>query len=345
LIEYFTPRCRVLEAIKMAYPGIRPENIHVWTLTGKSREHRIGSLWNEWKALGVHLVEPGWRLPQGREAFTDSGTYAPTYSIGSWVDAEGNRHLFIVDGYAASAEAIQAASLSPVLDLHASLAILSSRFKLGHEQERRIMQLEPDDPQFAEKTSAICGDTLDEVARGAYRNDILNAKSAGIPFGCGTISADDFLSAKKWEVIGVSGFILPDPYSDSPGVENAGENVYEVTTRFATRSGDRRTTLKLRLLEDPQRSRLVFNPLLNRFMHGEDYRHRPVKISDSGRIRNELQTLCSEALEHVGARGIRVHFERISEDVIPKSRQADLREILEWYRSNHPVWFSWLELC
>jgi hypothetical protein len=79
-------------------------------------------------------------------------------------------------------------------------------------------------------------------------------------------------------------------------------------------------------------------------MHGEDYRRRPVKISDSGRIRNELQTLCSQALEPLGARGIRVHFERISEDVISGARQADLLEILQWYKANHPIWFSWLEL-
>jgi hypothetical protein len=113
---------------------------------------------------------------------------------------------------------------------------------------------------------------------------------------------------------------------------------------MTTRGGDRRTTLTLRLLEGPRRSRLVFNPLLNRFMHGEDYRHRPVKISDSGRIRNELQTLCSEALEHLGSRGIRVHFEKISDEVIPRTRQGALREILEWYKANHPIWFSWLEI-
>lgn len=344
LIEFFTPRSKVLEAIRMTYPGIRPENVHVWTLAGKSREHRIGMLWDEWRALGVHLVEDGWTLPGGGPAFTESGTYAPTYSIGSWTGEGGNRHLFIVDGYAASAEAIQSASLCPVLDLHASLAVLSSRFNLGHEEERLIMQLEPDDPEFPEKVSMICGDGLDEMTREAYRQDILNARSAGIPLGGGAITADDFLSAKKWEVMAVSGFMLPDPYSGSSGVEQVDDDTYEVTTRMTTRLGDRRTTLTLRLLEEPQRRRLVFNPLLNRFMHGEDYRRRPVKISDSGRIRNELQTLCSEALEHLGSRGVRVHFEKISEDVIPIARQVTLREILEWYKANHPIWFSWLKL-
>jgi hypothetical protein len=207
------------------------------------------------------------------------------------------------------------------------------------------MQLDPDDPEFKEKVSMISGDRLDEMTSDAYRQDILEARSAGIPLGRGVLNADDFLPAKKWDIMAVSGYMLPDPYSGSAGVRQVGDDTYEVTTRMTTRAGDRRATLTLRLLEEPKRSRLVFNPLLNRFMHGEDYHHRPVKISDSGRIRNELQTLCSEALEHIGPRGIRVHFERISDDVIPKARQGDLREILEWYKANHPIWFSWLEIA
>ncbi len=91
--------------------------------------------------------------------------------------------------------------------------------------------------------------------------------------------------------------------------------------------------------------KLVFNPLLDRFVAGEDYRKRPVKISDSGRIRNELQTLCPLALESFGTRGIRVHFNRINEGVMPKEKQAKIREILAWFKENHPVWFSWLELA
>ena len=71
---------------------------------------------------------------------------------------------------------------------------------------------------------------------------------------------------------------------------------------------------------------------------------RPVKISDSGRIRNELQTLCSTALEHFGSRGIRIHFHKIPLDVISSEQQTVLRDILEWYKTNHPIWFEWLEL-
>nr|MBC8485076.1 hypothetical protein [Bacteroidota bacterium] len=102
--------------------------------------------------------------------------------------------------------------------------------------------------------------------------------------------------------------------------------------------------LTFRLLKTFEESKLVFNPLLNRFMAGEDFRHRPIKISDSGRIRNELQTLCSEALEYFDSYKIRMHFNMIPEDVISKKKQIILRKILEWYKENHPIWFKWLEL-
>src|SRR5512138_708413 len=119
LVDYRTPRAKVVEAIEAAYPGIQRQNIHVWTLRGKSRVGRLGKLWEEWKALGAHLVEDGWRSPAGIEVFTDSGTYAPTFLVGSWKDAAGATHVFLCDGYAATAEAMQAASLSEVLDVDA----------------------------------------------------------------------------------------------------------------------------------------------------------------------------------------------------------------------------------
>src|SRR5882672_10687436 len=98
LLDYRTPRKQVTEAIEAAYPGIRREHIHVWTLRGKSRVHRLGRLWEEWEKLGVHLVEDGWRAPSGREVFTDSGTYAPTFLVGSWPTAGGDSHGFFCDG-------------------------------------------------------------------------------------------------------------------------------------------------------------------------------------------------------------------------------------------------------
>ena len=96
-----------------------------------------------------------------------------------------------------------------------------------------------------------------------------------------------------------------------PAWRRSSPDVYRVTVRLAGRRGDKRITFTLRLMETLEQSWLVFNPLLSRFMGGEDYQHRPVRISDSGRIRNELQTLCSEALEFPQQDHIRVHFDRI----------------------------------
>ena len=103
--------------------------------------------------------------------------------------------------------------------------------------------------------------------------------------------------------------------------------------------------MTLRLQETLEQSRLVFSPLLDRFYAGEDYRTRAVKVSDSGRIRNELQTLCSDALEHFGADGIRVHFERIDDAVLPPEKKAFITEVLRWYQRELPIWFGWLEIA
>jgi len=34
----------------------------------------------------------------------------------------------------------------------------------------------------------------------------------------------------------------------------------------------------------------------------------------------------------------------IPTDVIPPQDQVKLRQILDWYKENHPIWFKWLEL-
>ena len=80
-----------------------------------------------------------------------------------------------------------------------------------------------------------------------------------------------------------------------------------------------------------------------RFLSGIDPGSRAVKISDSGRIRNELQTMFSQAIEYEGDK-MRVHFDRVDEKVMPREKQAAIRRVLEWYKANHPVWFSWLEV-
>jgi hypothetical protein len=227
--------------------------------------------------------------------------------------------------------------------LNASLAIFSSRFKQSYEKEPKIMHLDPDAPGFSQQLSDISGENLDGKTIQRFRDDIVLAKSAGIPLEKRTVSIDDFLPEKKWRVMAISGYMLPDPYTGAPGINQISDDTYEVTVRLSTRKGDKRITLTLRLEESFEESRLVFNPLLNRFLRGENYRERAVKISDSGRIRNELQTLCSEALEHFNHDGIKIHFDQIAEDVISPEDQMSLRDILAWYRKNHPIWFDWLQ--
>jgi hypothetical protein len=344
LIDYRTPRRRVVEMIEAAYPGVRRENVHVWTLRGKSRVGRLGKLWEEWKALGVHLVEDGWKAPSGLEVFTDSGTYAPTFLVGSWKDASGATHVFLCDGYAATAEAMQAASLSEVLDVHASMSMFSPSFELPCDAEGRLMQLDPASPDFARRISELSGGREVEAGKlKAYIEAIRDAQASNMPLGKGVLQADDFLPEKDWSVLASVAYMCDDPYTGIRGVTEVGEGVYKVTSLLTTRSAASRITFTFRLMEPLAQARHVFSPLLVRFLSGVDHTQRPVKISDSGRIRNELQTMLSQALEHEGDR-IRVHFSRVDERVVPKDKQAGIRKVLEWYKASHPVWFEWLEI-
>jgi hypothetical protein len=345
LINFRTPRGKVLEAIESTYPGIRRENIHVWTLRGKSRISRLSGLWEEWQALGVHLVDDDWELPHGIKVFTESGTYAPTYSIGTWEDDSGLTHLFMCDGYAASAEALQAASLASMLNLEAYLAVFTSRFKLPYDKEQYIMEIDPDAEDFKERLEKVTGEAVDDATCNDYKEMIRSAIDAGVPVNKPSIQADDFFPEKVWDVLAVSGYMKPDPYSGAPGVEEVDRGIYRVTVRLVGPKGDKRITFTLRLMEDYEESRLIFNPLLIRFMGGEDYENRPVRISDSGRIRNELQTLCSEALEFFGQERIKIRFDRIAPEVISPDKKVKLKEVLEWYKVHHPIWFSWLDIA
>ncbi len=345
LIDFLTPRRLVLEAIQATYPDIPAERVHVWTLGGASREKRIGALWRAWNELGVHVVEEGWVFPDtGLPVFTESGTYAPTFRVGTFTDPEGRQHLFLVDGYAASAEAMQAASLDPVLGNHTSMCLFSSKFKVSYERERHIMRLDPDDPELARKLEEILGvePSGEEVA--TYRDLLRNAREAGLPVGKRTFTVDELFPQKRWRTLALIGYMLPDPYSGQPGVEQISPGVYRVTSRAATRWGMVDVTLTLRLMEPFDQMRLVFSPLLDRFYAGQDFRTRPVKISDSGRIRNELQTLASEALEYLPDGRIRVHLDRVDDAVLPADKKALILEVLRWYKEQHPIWFRWLEL-
>ena len=342
LLDYRTPRKQVVEAIEAAYPGIRRENIHVWTLRGRSRIHRLGRLWDEWEKAGVHLVEDGWKAPSGLAVFTDSGTYAPTFLVGSWKDGASASHVFVCDGYAATAEALQAASLADVLDVHSTMSLFSPTFELPVDVEGRLMQLDPTVQDFAQRLKTLIGGTDLEVGKiRSYAEAIHEAGASNMPLGRAVLRADDFLPQKNWSVLASVGYICDDPYTGAPGVTKVSENTYRVTTRLATRKASSRISFTLRLMESFETTRQVFSPLLVRFLSGVDHTMRPVKISDSGRIRNELQTMIPQALEHDGER-IRVRFERINEMVLPRDKQDRVRAVLRWYKANHPVWFDWL---
>ncbi len=345
LLDYRTPRQQVAQAIEAAYPGVRRENIHVWTLRGKSRVGRLGKLWEEWQGLGVHLVEDGWKAPSGLEVFTDSGTYAPTFLVGSWKDSSAATHVFLCDGYAATAEAMQAASLSEVLDVDASMAMFSPSFELPCGAEGKLMLLDPGAPDFEARVAELFGGREVEACKvRSYVEAIDEARASNMPLGRGSLRADDFLPGKNWKVLASTGYICDDPYTGTAGVTRVADGVYRVTTGLATRKASSHITFTFRLMQPLESARHVFSPLLVRFMSGVDHTTRPVKISDSGRIRNELQTMLSQALEHDGET-VRVHFDRIDEKVLPHDKQQVIRKVLEWYRSNHSAWFGWLDIA
>ncbi len=344
-LGFHTPRRIVLDAVHQVYPEVPPERIHVWTLRGEAREQRIGGLWNQWRELGVHLVEDGWCCPGGGETFNESGTYAPVWRVGRFDDADGRASLFLCDGYSASAEAIQAASLDPVHDNRTSISILSSIFKLSVEREQEVMRLDAESATFGEDLAAVAGTELAPEMVERYRASIREARDAGLPLDRANVTVDDFFPLKRWRLLAVNGFMLPDPFTGSPGVEEVADGLYRVAVRAATRSDVGNVTLTLRLGDSFEDSRLVFSPLLDRFYSGQDYRTRAVKVSDSGRIRNELQTLCSDALEYFGEESMRVHFELIGEAVMSPDKKRFIREVLEWYKRRHPIWFQWLEIA
>src|SRR6266498_1957064 len=205
------------------------------------------------------------------------------------------------------------------------------------------MRLDRRAPDFAQQVSELFGRELDADTVRTYVEAIREAEMSNIPMKTRVLRADDFLPEKNWHVLASAGYMCDDPYTGAPGVTQVADNVYRVTTRLTTRKASSRITFTLRLMESFETTRQVFSPLLVRFLSGVDHTTRPVKISDSGRIRNELQTMISQALEHDGER-IRIHFEQIDEMVLPREKQAAIRKVLEWYKASHPVWFEWLEL-
>jgi len=284
-------------------------------------------------------------MPQtGIGAFTESGTYAPVYCVGPYEGDDGQAHVFLCDGYAASAEAMQGASLDQIVDTQTSMCMFSSHFTIPYDKEQFLMRLDPEAADFASGLSALFEEELDEATIELYRGNIRDAADACMPVGRRVATADDFFPTKMWRILSLSSGMLADPYTGNDGVEEVGEGVYRVTTRAATKLGQLDVTLTLRLADPMDEMQMVFSPLLDRFYAGQDYRTRAVKVSDSGRIRNELQTLVSEAIEYLENDCLRVNFEAIDDAVMAPDKKALIQEILGWYKENHPIWFRWLEI-
>ena len=204
------------------------------------------------------------------------------------------------------------------------------------------MRLDPDATDFTGRLGAVLGAEQDVATVESYRRNLLEARAACLPMGRRTVTADDFFPTKEWQVLSVASCMCADPYTGMPGVEEVGESSYRVTTRVSTRQRMVDVALTLRATRTREEMRMSFSPLLDRFYAGQDYTQRPVRISDSGRIRNELQTLCAEAIEYLPAERMVVHFDRLDDQVMSRDKKALIREVLSWYRKNHPVWFGWL---
>jgi hypothetical protein len=204
------------------------------------------------------------------------------------------------------------------------------------------MRLDPEAGDYAERLAEIADQEVPDDIVDIYRANLRDARAACMPVGVRTSTADDFFPNKEWRVLSLSSAMLTDPYTGMPGVERVADDAYRVTTRAATRAGMMDVTLRLRLMEPMDEMRMVFSPLLDRFYAGQDYRSRAVKISDSGRIRNELQTLCSEAIEYLPNDRMVVHFNQVDDAVLPSDKKALIQEVLSWYQRHHPIWFRWL---
>ena len=231
-----------------------------------------------------------------------------------------------------------------MLDVDVTMALFSPRFERPMKDEQRLMRLDPDAPDFVEELGRLLGEaTLPPERVAYYASACARRRPRNLPESDRVIRADDFFPEKDWRVLAATGYIGADPYTGLPGVTRLSEDIYAVTTQLATRGAGLEVRFVFRFLAPLEQMRLVFSPLLVRFISGEDYRIRPVKISDSGRIRNELQTMCSQALEYAATRSASTSTASSGRDA---AGQAEgVREVLAWYKQNHPVWFSWLEIA
>src|ERR671934_3054662 len=88
------------------------------------------------------LNEPG-------HTFEQFHAWLQSRGITLWGAAAGAPPVFVCEGYAATAEALQAASLSDVLDVDSTMSLFSPTFELPVDVEGRLMQLDPSAADFA----------------------------------------------------------------------------------------------------------------------------------------------------------------------------------------------------
>src|SRR5207302_1456474 len=176
-------------------------------------------------------------------------------------DGAGATHVFLCDGYAATAEAMQAASLSDVLDVHSTMSLFSPTFELPVDAEGRLMQLDPSAPDFAERLKTLIGGRDIEAGKvRAYAEAIHEAAVSNMPLGKPVLRADDFLPEKSWSVLACVGYMCEDPYTGSSGITQVGDRTYRVSTLLATRKASSRVTFTLRLMEGFDETRQGWSP-------------------------------------------------------------------------------------
>ncbi len=344
LLDFLAPRELVMQAIRRAYPGIEPQDVHVWTLGGPTRVPRISKLWDEWKGIGAHLVEEGWLLPSGLGAFTDSGTYAPTYRVGPFTGADGRLQLFITDGYAASAEALQAASLDPVLGNQTSMCLFTSKFEISYEKERHLLHLDPAAP----------------TSRSGSPRRWARGHGEGLP----RIRVHPEQRARGGDAHRQEddhrGRLLPEEGVARPLAH--GEHAPRAVHRAPGRGGDPAGRLPRhdpRVLgrRDPRRDphappdgvlrpdrpRLLAaaRPLLPR-PGLEEARRQGLRLGPHPQRAPDALLRGARVLRR--QRGIRIHFDKIDDAVLAPDKKALIREVLTWYCEHHPTWFGWLEM-
>ena len=257
-------------------------------------------------------------------------------------ELEGRRrrdtHVFLCDGYAATAEAMQAASLVRGARRRridgALLAAASScpceRRGPAHAARPRRARLRAAARERVRRAGRRRGAGRSSYAEAIREADGLQraARASRV------LRADDFLPEKNWRRARVRPATCATTRTPArAGVDAASPtSVYRVTTRLATREASSPHHVHVPAAWSRSSRRATSSARCSSAScRAWTTRRAPVKISDSGRIRNELQTMFSQALEHDGDR-IRVHFDRIDEKVMPKESQRAIRDVLEWYK-------------